>query len=86
MTTRLIEECFDLEETDWLLAHCPVWIYDPSLISKEELKKLRNPTSGQIIRSSQSHKKLIHSTNYGFPVYGRYYDFRSPPKRNQPSS
>ncbi len=63
MTTRQIEDCFDQERIAENYSKLRGFIYDPYLLSVEELKKLQNPTPGQIIRLKSM--KHTHFLNYG---------------------
>ena len=63
MTTRLIEECFDLEEIEENFKRTLYWIADSYLCN---IKDLENPQPGKVIKLKRNPSmKIIHALNYG---------------------
>ncbi len=64
MTTRLIEECLDIERRIEEVRSIPM-IFNSRILSREEVKKIMNAEPGQIIKLSPLEKKCRHAINYG---------------------
>lgn len=58
MTTRLIEECFwsEIEESEMAARH--VYVFDPSKVTADDMRKLLNSKPGAIIRLNKDNIPL----------------------------
>ena len=67
MSTRQIEECFDLEKVEkGYGSFIESWIFDSSLISEEGMRRLMTPEPGRIIKLKRNTSmKRMHLISYG---------------------
>lgn len=50
MTTRQIEECFELEKLEEIERRFPMYVFDPTMISIEDVRRVMNSDPGKLIR------------------------------------